>query len=69
MGSQGDKQRKPHRHLDKVPKYEERNSLTGYTRGTAGFGREGHGVNHGKHEKPGKVGTWFLRVLGMKPKD
>ena len=73
MGSEGSKPRKPKRRLAKVPKYEEPNTfpaagLTGSS--NDGFGsRYGHSADHHhQSQKPGSVGSWFLRMLGLKPK-
>ncbi len=63
MASKNSKPRKPHEHLDKVPKYETQNSLTGYTHSS---GRAGHEFT--PHEKPGRFGAFVLRCLGKKPK-
>lgn len=74
MGSADDKPRKPRRPLAKVPKYEEPNelSLPGLT-GDVGFGRRygrfGHGSDHQRTHKPGRVGSFILRLLGMRAKD
>jgi len=71
MGSSGDKARKKAKHLPKVPKYEEPNNipLAGLGGGASvGLGREGHSSDHHKNKAPGKVGGWFLRRLGLKPK-
>ena len=69
MGSSGDKQRKPHQHLDKVARGEEPNTipLAGLG-GTTGPnpGREDHDKgHHGPEDRPGRLGRWFLRRLGM----
>jgi hypothetical protein len=73
MGSEGSKPRKPKRRLAKVPKYEEPNTfpaagLTGSS--NDGFGsRYGHSADHHRQsQKPGSLGSWFLRMLGLKPK-
>jgi hypothetical protein len=75
MGSEGSKPRKPKRRLAKVPKYEEPNTfpaagLTGSS--NDGFGsRYGHSADHRhqkQNQKPGSLGSWFLRTLGLKPK-
>lgn len=74
MGSADDKPRKPRHPLAKVPKYEEPNelSLPGLT-GQAAFGRRfgrfGHGSDHERSHKPGRAGTFLLRLLGMRTKD
>jgi len=71
MGSAGSKPRKPKHPLPKVPKYEEPNAipLAGLGGDTvSGVGREGHSADHHKNKAPGKVGAWFLRRLGMRPK-
>jgi hypothetical protein len=73
MGSSGDKPRKPRRHLDKVPKYEEANTLGlpgiggGDSEG-AKYGRFGHGSDHHHPGQPGRVGFFFLRLLGLRSK-
>jgi hypothetical protein len=73
MGSAGDKQRKPRRRLAKVPKYEEPNDLPlpglGGGGGGQGNGRFGHGSDHKHPKKPGRAGTFVLRMLGMGPKE
>ncbi len=72
MGSEGSKPRKPKRRLAKVPKYEEPNTfpaagLTGSS--NDGFGsRYGHSAEHHTNQKPGRLGSWFLRTLGLKQK-
>jgi hypothetical protein len=77
MGSEGSKPRKARRRLAKVPKYEEPNTfpaagLTGSS--NDGFGsRDGHSADHqhhrqGENQKPGRLGSWFLRTLGLKQK-
>lgn len=59
--------------MAKVPKYEEPNTLPaqGLT-GSAGdvYGsRYGHSADHHPSgKKPGRLGAFFLRCLGMKPK-
>jgi hypothetical protein len=73
MGSAGDKPRKQRRRLSKVPKYEEPNTfpaagLTGSAGGVYGS-RYGHSADHHPESKPpGRLGAFFLRCLGMKPK-
>ena len=70
MGSKGSKERKPHQHLDKVPKYEEPNEipLAGLGGGPdTGVGREGHSADHHSAKQPGRAGRFFLRLLGQKP--
>jgi hypothetical protein len=69
MGSSGDKPRKPRHPLPKVPKYEEPNSLPlpGLGGGgDVGSGRFGHGSGHKHPGKPGRAGTFLLRMLGMR---
>ena len=72
MGSSGDKPRKPRHPLAKVPKYEEPNSLPlpglGGS-GEPGSGRFGHGSDHRHPGKPGRAGTFLLRMLGMRSKE
>ncbi|HEX4245095.1 MAG TPA: hypothetical protein VHY77_05970 [Acidimicrobiales bacterium] len=72
MGSSGDKPRKPRHRLAKVPKYEEPNSLPlpglGGTSSTES-GRFGHGSDHKHPGKPGRAGSFLLRMLGMHTKD
>ena len=73
MGSDGSKPRKSHGHLPKVPKDEEANTipLAGLGGSTAPgpSGREGHQfAHHEVDERPGKLGSWFLRRLGLKSK-
>jgi hypothetical protein len=70
MGSTGPRQRKAHKHLPKVPKYEEPNTIP-----LAGLapeqgpnpGRFGYGADHHAVSQPGRVGSWLLRLLGKKP--
>ncbi len=75
MGSAGEKPRKAKRHLSKVPKYEEPNTIpaAGLTGGggDGGYGsRYGHSADqHGGRDRPGRFGAFVLRVLGMKPKE
>jgi hypothetical protein len=66
MGSAGSKPRKPRRRIAKVPKYEEPNRAEGFTGGT--FGRSGHGSDGHHAGKPGRAGSYFLKLLGKKPK-
>jgi hypothetical protein len=66
MGSDGTKPRKRRRKLDKVPKYEEPNRAEGFSGGS--FGREGHGSDGHHAEKPGKAGSYLLKVLGLRSK-
>lgn len=66
MGSDGSKPRKKKQHLPKVPKYEEPNRAEGFTGGS--FGRSGHGSDHHRDGKPGRAGSFLLRVLGQRPK-
>jgi hypothetical protein len=76
VGSAGEKPRKTKRHLSKVPKYEEPNSIpaAGLTgsgdRGVYGS-RYGHSADHHRRtsERPGRFGAFVLRCLGMKPKE
>lgn len=70
MGSSGERERKPHEHLPKVPRGEEPNSipLAGLG-GSSGPnpGREGHDHDHhGPEPRPGRFGRWLLRSLGMR---
>jgi hypothetical protein len=67
MGSEG-KSRKPKRRLPKVPKYETPNTAVGFD-GKGGFGRSGHSSDHHQADKPGRMGAWFLKVLGQGSKD
>ena len=67
MGSDGGKARKPRRRQAKVPKYEEPNRLEGAS-GGSGFGRSGHGSDHHRAGRPGRVGSYVLRLLGQRPK-
>ena len=66
MGSDGSKPRKKKQHLPKVPKYEEPNRAEGFTGGS--FGRSGHGSGHHRDDKPGRAGSFLLRLLGQRPK-
>jgi hypothetical protein len=74
MGEAGNKPRKPKHRLDKVPKFEEPNELslpglTGATQFGVRDGRFGHGSD-GKHAgKPGRAGTFLLKLLGRRPKE
>ena len=73
MGSAGDKPRKSRRRLPKVPKYEEPNTfpaagLTGSAGGVYGS-RYGHSADHHDGKQPGRLGSFVLRCLGMKPKN
>jgi hypothetical protein len=73
VGSSGDTPRKPRRRLAKAPKYEEPNTfpapgLTG-TSDTVFGSRYGHSADHHRTgTQPGRVGSWILRRLGMKPR-
>jgi len=72
MGSDGSKERKHHEHLPKVPKYEEPNDipLAGLGGGPdLGVGREGHSAGGYRRKAPGRLGSWFLRRLGLKPNE
>ncbi len=72
MGSAGDKPRKRRHPLPKVPKYEEPNSLPLAGSGGSGgaeSGRFGHGSDHNRNNKPGRAGSFLLRMLGMGKKD
>jgi hypothetical protein len=72
MGSSGDKPRKPRHRLAKVPKYEEPNSLPLAGLGGGGgaeSGRFGHGSDHKRNGKPGRAGSFLLRMLGMGKKE
>jgi hypothetical protein len=62
MGSQGSS-RKGKRRLPKVPKYETPNTAVGFD-GKGSFGRSGHGSDHHQSPKPGRMESWFLRMLG-----
>ena len=66
MGSQG-KARKQRRRMAKVPKHETPNTAVGFD-GAGSFGRSGHGSDHHQAGKPGRMGAWFLKVLGQGPK-
>jgi hypothetical protein len=66
MGSDGSKPRKRRHRLDKVPKYEELNRAEGFSGGS--FGRVGHSSDGHHAKKPGRVGSYVLRVLGRRPK-
>ena len=74
MGEAGNKPRKPRRRLDKVPEFEEPNTLslpglTGATQFGVRDGRFGHGSD-GKHPgMPGRAGLLLLRLLGRRPKE
>ena len=74
IGSANDKPRKAGHPLQKVPKYEEPNTLPlpGLT-GNSGLGdtsgRFGHGSDGKEHRAPGLVGRAFLRMLGMRRRD
>jgi hypothetical protein len=74
MGTADDTPRKPRRPLKKVPKYEEPNTvpLIGLS-GTPGFGvskgRFGHGSDGKSHHRPHWPGRFFLRLLGIRPRD
>ena len=72
MGSRGPKQRKKHQHLDKVPKYEEPNTmpLAGLSnqQGVTS-GRAGHAADHHQTKQPGRFGSFLIRLLGKKPGD
>jgi hypothetical protein len=70
MGRTGDKSRKQKRHLAKVPKYEEPNSipaagLTGSSGGPFGS-RYGHSADHHHQKPPNRFGAFVLRCLGLK---
>jgi hypothetical protein len=67
MGSAGDKPRKRRSKEPHVPRYEEPNQLEGAV-GGSGFGRYGHGSEHRPPAKPGRAGSFLLRILGQKPK-
>ena len=75
MGEAGNKPRKPKHRLDKVPEFEEPNTLslpglTGATEFGVRDGRFGHGSD-GKHPgQPGRAGLFLLRLLGRRrPKE
>jgi hypothetical protein len=75
MGSSGSKPRKKQKHLKKVPKYEEPNTIPTPGSGSGGGGvgsggnsRYGHGSDHHKAKEPGMAGRLLLRVLGQAPK-
>ncbi len=53
--------------MGKVPKYEEPNRMVGLS-GGAGFGRSGHGSDHHAAGRPGRFGSFFLKILGQGPK-
>lgn len=55
--------------MAKVSKYEEPNRLEGAD-GGAGFGRTGHSSDHHhRPAKPGRAGSFVLRILGQKDRD
>ena len=58
--------RKRRHKLDKVPKYEEPNRAEGFTGGS--FGRVGHSSDGHHTGKPGRAGSYVLRLLGRRPK-
>ena len=62
MGSKGSRSHKA-KHLPKVPKYEEPNTI-----GATGRGRSGHSSDHHQNKQPGPAGRFFLRLLGQRPK-
>ncbi len=53
--------------MAKVPKYEEPNQAEGFTGGS--FGRSGHGSDGHHAEKPGRAGSYLLKLLGKQPKN
>jgi hypothetical protein len=72
MGSDGSKARKQKHPLPKVPRYEEANQMP--VPGASGgsgveSGRFGHGSDHHHSKEPGPFGSFFLRLLGRRPKD
>jgi len=67
MGSAGDTPRKRRHKEHHGPKYEEPNQLEG-ANGGAGFGRYGHGSEHHPPTRPGRAGSFLLRLLGQRPK-
>jgi hypothetical protein len=70
MGSKGERGKR--RHLAKAPKYEEPNTFPAAGLGGGpGLhpGRYGHSADHHHAEEPGPSGKWFLRILGLKPKN
>jgi hypothetical protein len=69
MGSDGNKPRKQKRSLAKVPRHEEPNTLVGMGgSGGVGFGRSGHGSDRHGAGKPGRAGSFLLKLLGKRPK-
>jgi hypothetical protein len=54
--------------MPKVPKYEEPNQLEG-AGGGGGFGRAGHGTDRHHSGKPGRAGSYLLKLLGQKSKE
>jgi hypothetical protein len=68
MGSNSNKSRKAKRTLPKVPKYEEPNTAVGFDGGSS-FGRSGHGTDHHRSDRPGRVGSFFLKILGQGQKE
>ncbi len=53
-----------------MPKYEEPSHLVGMDGSDgAGFGRYGHGSEHHGVTKPGRAGSFLLRLLGQRPKE
>ena len=67
MGSDGNKPRKQKHRMKKVPKYEEPNRAEGFTGGS--FGRSGHGSDGHHPGKPGRAGSYLLKLLGQRPKN
>jgi hypothetical protein len=75
MGSAGSKPRKKPKHLPKVPKYEEPNTIPSPGSGSGGGGvgaggnsRYGHSSDHHHPKEPSAAGRFFLKILGQKPK-
>ena len=72
MGSSGDKPRKLRRHLTKVPKYAEANSihLAGLTESGDGESgtRLGHATASGRSQNIGRFATLVLWCLGRRRK-
>jgi hypothetical protein len=71
MGAEGEKERKPRRHLGRVSKYTDSNhiplaGLVGTSDVVSGLGK-GQGPPR-EHHPVGRVGSFFLRCLGRRPR-